>query len=101
MVEKVNAEGKIVFNTQFLADQNQVEVNITDEGPGIPEDYRQRIFDPFFTTKDTGTGLGLSICHSIIMEHSGSISVESEVGHGTTFSVKLPINQDGKVSKEQ
>lgn len=65
---------------------------IRDTGPGIPTETLQRIFDPFFTTKDVGqgSGLGLSIAHSIVASLGGEISVESRVGHGTTFRVALP-----------
>jgi PAS domain S-box-containing protein len=69
-------------------------VEVSDNGPGIPEDVRSRIFDPFFTTKPVGLGLGLglSICHGIVTAHGGTISVESAVGHGTTFRVTLPAS---------
>lgn len=62
-----------------------------DTGTGMPEDVRQKIFDPFFSTKGAnGTGLGLSVSYSIIERHEGSISVASEVGGGTTFTIDLP-----------
>lgn len=72
----------------------QIEIIIKDNGPGISEDILEHIFDPFFTTKKMGegTGLGLSICYGITKKHDGKISVESKVGQGTRFSVKLPIN---------
>jgi signal transduction histidine kinase len=72
--------------------EGAVEVRIADDGPGIPPEILPRIFDPFFTTKDVGqgSGLGLSIVHGIVERHGGTISVESEVGHGTTFIVSLP-----------
>jgi nitrogen-specific signal transduction histidine kinase len=73
-----------------------VEVNVIDNGPGVPEDYRYKIFDPFFTTKDAGTGLGLSICHSIIQQHKGSISMECDHVTGTKFCVRLPVETSGK-----
>ena len=66
------------------------EVRISDTGPGIPEDVKTHIFDPFFTTKNEGTGLGLSVSNSIIEEHNGKISVDSEQGKGTTFYITLP-----------
>ena len=64
-----------------------------DDGPGVPEPVRDRIFDPFFTTKEVGhgTGLGLAISYGIIKEHKGSVSVQSELGTGTTFTVRLPV----------
>jgi len=68
-----------------------VEVTFRDNGPGISRENIRRIFDPFFTTKSTGTGLGLFICDRIIREHQGKIMVESEIGKGTTFTVRLPI----------
>ncbi len=73
------------------AQSGQVEVAITDTGPGIPPEVLQRLFTPFFTTKPpgVGTGLGLSICHKIITSIGGSIEVDTEVGRGTTFRVLL------------
>jgi signal transduction histidine kinase len=70
-------------------------VRVRDEGPGIPEELITRIFDPFFTTKPVGegTGLGLSIVHGIIERHGGDIRVESTVGIGTTFTVRLPLTR--------
>jgi two-component system, NtrC family, sensor kinase len=70
-----------------------VQVSVKDTGIGITEESKKRIFDPFFTTKKLGegTGLGLSICEKIIKEHSGRLDVESEVGKGSTFTVRLPV----------
>ena len=63
-----------------------------DEGSGIPKEYATKIFDPFFTTKDVGkgTGLGLSISQSIIEEHNGFITFNTQEGKGTTFIIQLP-----------
>jgi signal transduction histidine kinase len=71
---------------------DDVEITVTDDGPGIPSDVIGKIFDPFFTTKDVGegSGLGLSIVHGIVDRHGGRIEVESRVGVGTTFRVVLP-----------
>lgn len=71
-----------------------VRLDFSDTGPGIPPEIRSRVFDPFFTTKAVGkgTGLGLSISHGIIERNGGRISVESEMGKGTTFSIELPID---------
>jgi signal transduction histidine kinase len=71
---------------------NSVVVTISDTGPGIPEADRDRIFDPFFTTHSDGTGLGLSITHSVIKEHNGKITVESDECGGTTFIISLPVD---------
>jgi two-component system NtrC family sensor kinase len=68
-----------------------VEVVLSDNGPGIPAERLQRIFDPFFTTKEKGTGLGLSVVYGVVQKHEGTIAVDSEVGRGTTFTIRLPI----------
>jgi PAS domain S-box-containing protein len=70
----------------------QVRISVTDEGPGIDPQIRQKIFDPFFTTKTKGTGLGLSVSQSIVRQHHGRIEVESTPGRGATFSVFLPAS---------
>jgi two-component system NtrC family sensor kinase len=68
-----------------------VEIALTDTGPGIPKERLEHIFDPFFTTKDKGTGLGLSVVYGVVQKHEGTISVESEPGRGTTFTIRLPV----------
>ena len=75
---------------------NFVEICIEDSGEGIPIQDQNRIFDPFFTTKPAGSGLGLSITYSIIMEHGGKISLESEKGEGTRFTIYLPTSHPRK-----
>jgi signal transduction histidine kinase len=72
-------------------------VSFTDTGEGIPVSELARIFDPFHTTKARGTGLGLSISHGIIERHGGRIDVRSEVGKGSTFTVRLPTKPKGVV----
>jgi PAS domain S-box-containing protein len=67
-----------------------VELTMTDQGRGIPEDHLQRIFEPYFTTKPDGNGLGLATAHSIILKHGGKINVRSTQGKGTTFTILLP-----------
>ncbi len=78
------------------ANNGWIEIRISDTGSGIPETIRNKIFDPFFTTKQVGkgTGQGLALAHSVIVEkHEGIIDVESEPGQGTTFIIRLPIQQ--------
>jgi len=72
-----------------------VEVSFTDTGCGISKEHLSKLFTPFFTTKETGkgTGLGLAISYGIIQSHGGEIDVESEVGKGSTFRIKLPIER--------
>lgn len=66
-------------------------IQIKDSGIGIPADCLKDVFMPFFSTKNDGKGLGLSICHNIIKNHNGSIELESQVGKGSTFTIKLPF----------
>ncbi len=70
-----------------------VKISVSDEGTGIPAEYVAKVFDPFFTTKQKGSGLGLAAGYSIIRKHEGLITVESELGRGTTFHVYLPASQ--------
>ena len=71
--------------------RSMAEIQVIDEGQGIPEATRARLFTPFFTTKDKGLGLGLALCHRIIEEHRGGIQIASEPGRGTAVSCFLPI----------
>jgi two-component system, sporulation sensor kinase E len=72
-----------------------VRLGVSDTGHGMPEETRSKIFEPFFTTKDfgKGTGLGLTVVKGIIEEHGGTIEVESAVDKGTTFWVRLPLDE--------
>lgn len=75
-----------------------VQITLSDEGIGIPEKYLEKIFDPYFTTKSKGSGLGLASAYSIINNHGGYITVESQLGKGTSFHIYLPASQ-AKVEK--
>lgn len=96
----IEEKGTITITTQPEGDG--VTIMITDTGGGIPEEHLHRIFDPFFTTKAVGrgTGLGLWIVSTIIQKHRGEITVSSEVGQGTTFTIYLPVQhaQEATVS---
>jgi signal transduction histidine kinase len=78
----------------LLQNQSEAIIKIKDTGVGIKKEHLPHIFDPFFTTKGLGkgTGLGLSISYAIIKEHEGQILVDSEVGKGTTFTIKIPMD---------
>ena len=85
--------GKLTVRTRL--DGDAVEISISDTGPGIPEAARDKIFDPFFTTKEVGkgTGQGLAIAHSVIVaKHAGTLRFETEMGKGTTFFIRLPLD---------
>lgn len=78
-----------------------VEISVADTGTGIPDEFRSRIFEPFFTTKPMGqgTGQGLALAHSVIVQrHQGQIWFETEVGQGTTFFMRLPLQTQEKIS---
>ncbi len=93
-IEAMGETGTITVTTR--ADGNCAEIDIADDGPGIPEEIQRHIFDPFFTTKDVGqgTGLGLDTTRRIVVDrHHGSLNVESKPGH-TVFRVRIPIQPD-------
>jgi two-component system, NtrC family, sensor kinase len=89
--QAIGAEGKVTLSTGV--EGSQVWIRVEDTGSGISEENLGRIFDPFFTTKPVGegTGLGLSVSYAIVLKHGGQIDVESEIGVGTRFTVRLPI----------
>ena len=82
------------------AQDDLLYVSISDTGQGIAPEVLPKIFEPFFTTKEVGqgTGLGLSITYDIVRKHGGEITVESEVGAGTTFTIRLPAGQEKTVA---
>jgi len=83
--------GRLKLN--LIREGNQVRLDVADTGHGMAEEIRTKVFSPFFTTKEfgKGTGLGLTVVKGIIEEHGGTISVESAVGEGTTFTIRLPL----------
>lgn len=97
-VDAIAAKGKIVITTSRTPEL--LGISIRDTGSGIAENIRGKIFDPFFTTKPVGqgTGLGLAISYGIIQDHHGSIEVHSEVGAGTEFVLKIPLDLETRRS---
>jgi len=93
--EAMKGEGRFSISSSLNKRGDFVEVRMEDTGMGISKEYLNKIFDPFFTTKDPqkGTGLGLSVSYGIVQKHKGDILVESEVGKGTTFIIKLPVEK--------
>ena len=94
--DAMDGTGKLDLTTRSIRLTIASKWNSRHTGHGIPKENLEKIFDPFFTTKDTGhgVGLGLAISFGIIKEHNGTISVESEIGKGTTFIVRLPVTSE-------
>ena len=94
----IDDNGEIKVKT--WQEKSNVFISIADTGRGIETENIEKIFDPFFTTKevDKGTGLGLSISYEIIQKHGGEMTVASEIGKGTTFTIKLPVKSTGLVT---
>lgn len=99
-IDALGGEGRLTVSSRVLSDyrmtQNQrhsrmVAIEVADDGPGIPQEDLENIWTPFFSTKSGGTGLGLTICHKIVAEHRGMIKAESDPGHGTKFTILLPL----------
>jgi two-component system nitrogen regulation sensor histidine kinase GlnL len=102
-IEAMEGGGRLTLVTRLSMDplftkvdlghgqRSMAEIQVIDDGQGIPKSVRARLFTPFFTTKDKGLGLGLALCHRIVEEHRGAIQVASEPGKGTTVSCFLPI----------
>lgn len=89
-LEGSSKKGKISVDLSFYQDLKIAVIEVSDNGPGIPEETLERVFEPNFSTKVGGMGLGLAIVKRIVSDHHGFIRVKSEVGHGTSFSIELP-----------
>jgi len=83
----------VKITVDFEVSLTEVVVSVEDNGGGIEAEYLGKIFDPFFTTKDigSGVGIGLSVVYGILQQHAGAIEVDTVVGVGTTFTIKLPV----------
>jgi CheY-like chemotaxis protein len=97
-VEAMPHGGKITIET--FSDNGSVMMRVTDTGTGMDEETRKKLFEPFFTTKETGQGLGTSIIYGIISRHSGEITVDSALGMGSIFTVRLPKCQETALTTE-
>jgi two-component system NtrC family sensor kinase len=93
--DAMNGNGQLTLSTRLNPEKTCIEISVQDTGHGITEENMEKIFDPFFTTKETGhgVGLGLAISYGIVKDHNGNISVESEAGKGTTFTVSFPLTK--------
>jgi signal transduction histidine kinase len=93
-LEAMPQGGHLSVTTRHTGDA--VEIAVRDTGPGIQPEVGKRLFEQFFTTKPQGTGLGLYICRQIVDEHGGELRWESRSGHGTTFTVHLPVKRESR-----
>jgi signal transduction histidine kinase len=95
-IQAMEQGGELTILAEQLENSDVIVLRVMDTGTGISSENMSKIFDPFFTTKDVGagTGLGLSVTYGIIEQHGGKISVESEIGKGTTFTLEFPVRQD-------
>lgn len=101
--EIMKAEGRLDISAwrEQTEEGDFIFIRFADVGHGIPTENLERIFDPFFTTKSKGTGLGLAICKRIIEAHQGKIEVESKLGSGAKFTVKLPIKKGNTLANHK
>lgn len=90
-LQSTDSGGGVSLAADVRHNMNQLELRVSDSGEGIAPEELSQIFDPFFTTKKRGSGLGLAIAHTIIENHHGEITVESEEGKGSTFRIFLPL----------
>ncbi len=95
--------GTLTVTTSGGKGGREVLISVTDSGVGIPPEVQSRIFDPFFTTSEVGggTGLGLSVSYGIVNRHGGTISVSSEPGNGSTFTISLPTGTRGQTDERE
>jgi hypothetical protein len=104
-VQAIQREGKITVAARLNpaggpGQAGLVEISVSDTGAGIPPESLERIFRPFYTTKRGGTGLGLSLCRRIIRQHGGTLSVESKLGTGSSFIIRLPMREAVEPARE-
>lgn len=92
-IDAMSNGGNLSLSTRRLADSNDIQVEVRDDGIGMPPDVLSKMFEPFFTTKEhgRGLGLGLAISRNIVERHAGKIAVTSEPGRGTSFLITLPV----------
>ena len=98
-IQACGTGGEIRLAAACVHDGN-IEIRVSDNGPGIPAELQERIFEPFFTTRADGTGLGLAVVQAVTQAHGGTAWVESQPGQGTTFGLRLPVIESRVVSRE-
>jgi signal transduction histidine kinase/NAD-dependent dihydropyrimidine dehydrogenase PreA subunit len=97
-VDSIQGEGEVTVSAGIAASEGWVILRVRDTGAGMPPEVIKQLFTPFFTTKQLGkgTGMGLAIVYGVVKMHSGDVTVESEVGQGTTFLIRLPLAEKAK-----
>ncbi|TES86019.1 PAS domain S-box protein, partial [Candidatus Aerophobetes bacterium] len=100
-IEAMPNGGELHVRMHLLDSKDAVRIEVSDTGHGISETDLRSIFRPFYSTKSDGTGLGLSFCRHVVEEHGGEITVKSDLGKGSTFSVILPLRQKGTDKSEE
>ncbi len=95
-VQAMKGKGQLTVRARNAGSNSKpvIEIDVSDQGPGIPVEFRKRIFDPFFTTKEGGSGLGLTITHSIVRRHGGNMELASTGEEGTSFRIQLPAMKE-------
>jgi signal transduction histidine kinase len=95
-IDAMTNGGNLTLCSRKLENSGQVQVEVRDDGVGMPKDVLAKMFEPFFTTKEhgRGLGLGLAISRNIVDRHAGKIAVSSVPGHGTTFTITLPLQSN-------
>jgi nitrogen fixation/metabolism regulation signal transduction histidine kinase len=89
--QEAGSRPRVAISARRLVHSGVALITLTDNGPGVPDDLRDRVFDPYFTTKGAGTGLGLAIVKKIVLEHGGSIDVETAPEGGSRFTIRVPV----------
>jgi signal transduction histidine kinase len=93
-IEAMPEGGNVAVAASYDVSRDEVLIEISDNGPGIPSELRNKIFEPFFTTKSGGVGLGLAICKEIIQSHNGSITIRENIPNGTILSIRISTNRN-------
>jgi signal transduction histidine kinase len=90
-MKKIDGSKKIAMTS--CKENNRIVIRVSDSGPGVPSNIRDKIFDPFFTTKSNSSGIGLSLSHRIITDHGGSLDVSTSKWGGAEFRIEIPLGK--------
>ena len=92
-IESMESGGQLTITSNYNIKKNEVQLSVSDTGPGMTPDVQDKIFEPFFTTKEGGTGLGLAVSFEIVQNHHGNLTAQNNDGPGSTFTLSLPCKQ--------